>query len=190
MNKKTIAITKEQYQEIIDTMNHGFSGARPNNRIATALMIEANLGLRIGDILNLRLCDIVKDGKRYRLNISEEKTDKGRYFTVPTEIYDFLKEYTLKNDIKSDEIIFPITERAVQNHLEKVCDYLGWEKLNISTHSFRKYYATEIYEESGYNIVLVQELLQHSSPTITQRYIGIGSKALESAIKGHLCLAW
>ena len=42
---------------------------RGNNRIATALVIQANLGLRIGDILNLRLQDIIRDGDRYRLNI-------------------------------------------------------------------------------------------------------------------------
>jgi len=188
MNKKTVALTKEQYQTIIDTTNKGFTGCRPNNRIATALMIEANLGLRIGDILNLRLCDIIKDGNRFRLNIKEEKTDKNRHFTVVPEIYEFIKAYTTKNGIKEDEKIFPITERAVQKHLGVVCDYLGYK--GISTHSFRKFYATNIYEQNDYNVVLVQELLQHSSPSVTQRYIGIGQKALENAIKGHLCLVW
>lgn len=188
MNKKTVVLTKAQYQEIIDTMNKGFAGCRPNNRIATALMIEANLGIRIGDILNLRLCDIIQDGNRLRLNIKEGKTDKSRHFTVVPEIYEFIKAYTLKNNIGADERIFPITERAVQKHLGIVCDYLGFE--GISTHSFRKYYATNIYEQNDYNVVLVQELLQHSSPSVTQKYIGIGHKALENAIKGHLCLTW
>ena len=55
MNKKTIAITAEQYKTIIATMKQGFSGCRPNERIATALILEANLGLRISDIVKLRL---------------------------------------------------------------------------------------------------------------------------------------
>ena len=62
MNKKTIAITAEQYKTIIVTMKQGFSGCRPNERIATALILEANLGLRISDIVKLRLADIVHDG--------------------------------------------------------------------------------------------------------------------------------
>ena len=66
MNKKTIAITAEQYKTIIATMKQGFSGCRPNERIATALILEANLGLRISDIVKLRLADIVHDGDRYR----------------------------------------------------------------------------------------------------------------------------
>lgn len=139
MNKKTVALTAEQYKEIITTMKNGFCGCKPNERIATALMLEANLGLRISDILELRLSDI-----------------------------------------------FPITERAVQKQLKLVCDYLGYT--GISTHSFRKFYATEIYRDSGYNIALVQQLLQHSSSAITQRYIGIQQQEIEQAIEQHLKL--
>ena len=57
MNRKTIALTAEQYREIISTMRQGFTGCRPNDRAATALMLEANLGLRISDIVNLHLSD-------------------------------------------------------------------------------------------------------------------------------------
>ena len=186
MNKTTKALTKEQYKEIIDTMRNGFSCCRPNNRIATALILESNLGLRISDITKLKLNDIVKDGNRYRLDISEEKTDKKRTFTVPVELYQYIKQYCIDNEIKSNEIIFPITERAVQKQLKMVVEYLGYE--DIGTHSFRKFYATNIYVNNDYNIALVQQLLQHSSPTITQRYIGIGSKQLEDAIQNNLNL--
>ena len=46
--------------------------------------------MRISDILHLRFCDIIKDGDRYRLNISEIKTGKERIFTVPEEIREFI----------------------------------------------------------------------------------------------------
>ena len=51
MNKRTVALTTEQYKEIISAMKKGFIGHRPNQAAATALMLEANLGLRISDIL-------------------------------------------------------------------------------------------------------------------------------------------
>ena len=54
MNKKTLALTTEQYREIISAMRKGFAGSRPNDTVATALMLEANLGLRISDILRLK----------------------------------------------------------------------------------------------------------------------------------------
>ena len=187
MNKKTIAITAEQYKTIIATMKQGFSGCRPNERIATALILEANLGLRISDIVKLRLADIVQDGDRYRLSIVEQKTKKARTFTVPLALYQFIRCYCLDHNITPEARIFPITERAVQKRLQSVCSYLGYSK-DISTHSFRKFYATEIYNDNGYNIVLVQQLLQHSSAAVTQRYIGIQQQELEKAIESHLML--
>lgn len=186
LNKHTVALTTEQYKEIISTMKSGFTGCRPNERIATALMLEANLGLRISDILRLRLADIVRDGERYRLAITEQKTGKARVFTVPLALYQFIRCYCLDHKIASDAVIFQLTERAVQKQLKLVCDHLGIT--GVSTHSFRKYYATEIYQNSNYNIALVQQLLQHSSAAVTQRYIGIQQKEVEQAIESHLKL--
>ena len=183
MNKKTTALTTEQYKDIITTMREGSSFFRPNERIATALVLEGNLGLRISDILRLRPCDIVNDGGRYRLCIIEQKTGKQRDFTVPLVIKQYIDNYCLRHGIKDTERIFPFTERAVQKHLHIVCDYLGYE--GISTHSFRKWYATEIYKANGYDIALVQRLLQHSSTSVTQRYIGIEPQRIEDAIEGH-----
>ena len=183
MNKKTKALTTEQYKEIIQTMKEGFCGCRPNERVATALVLEGNLGLRISDIVKLRLCDIVLDGDRYRLEIVEQKTGKRRVFTVPLVIQQYIENYCLRNGLRRDELIFPLTERAIQKQLKIVCDYLGFE--GISTHSFRKWYATEIYKNSGYDIALVQRLLQHSSAAVTQRYIGIEPQRIEAAIQGH-----
>ena len=169
MNIKTVALTKEQYQAIIQMMKQGFTGCRPNERVATALVLEANiataltleanLGLRISDIIHLRLADIVKDGDRYRLSIVEQKTKKARNFTVPLALYQYIRCYCLDHGIPSEAIIFPLSERAIQKQLKLVCDYLGYQ--GISTHSFRKFYATEIYKDSGYNIALVQQLLHN-----------------------------
>ena len=183
MNKKTKALTTEQYREIIQAMKDGFCGCRPNERIATALVLEGNLGLRISDILKLRPCDIVRDGDRYRLEVVEQKTGKRRVFTVPLLIWQYIENYCLRNGIKRTDLNFPITERAVQKQLRIVGDYLGYE--GISTHSFRKWYATEIYNANGFDIALVQRLLQHSSAATTQRYIGIEPQRIEQAIQNH-----
>lgn len=191
MNKKTVALTQEQYKEIIDTIRNGFICSdghvvKQNNRIAVALVLEANLGLRISDILQLRLSAIIRDGDRYRLDIVEQKTKKKREFTVPMEIYIYIQNYALDNNINPAAKLFDMTERTVQNHLQLVCDYLGY--VNISTHSFRKFFAVSIYINNNYNIELVRALLQHSSVAITQRYIGLQSKEIETALQNHIKL--
>lgn len=189
MNKKTIALTEEQYKNIISTMRAGFvcpdgHVVKPNKKIATALTLEANLGLRISDILQLRLSAIIRDGDRYRLNIVEQKTKKKREFTVPTDIYIYIQNYALENNINPAAKLFDIGERAVNKHLHLVCDYLGYE--GIGSHSFRKYFATSIYVNNNYDINLVRILLQHSSTVTTQRYIGIQNKHIEDALQNHI----
>ena len=98
-------------------------------------------------------------------------------------IYQYIENCCLRNGVGRTELMFPITERAVQKQLRIVCDYLGYE--GISTHSFRKWYATEIYNTNGFDIALVQRLLQHSSASTTQRYIGIEPQRIEQAIQNH-----
>jgi len=186
MNKTCRTLTQEEYREIISTMREGFTGCRANNRVAMALVLEANLGIRVSDIVQLRLDDIVKDGERYRLSITEQKTGKVRNFTVPLALYQYIRLYCVDNGISANSIILPLTTRQIQKQLKLVCDYLGY--VGISTHSFRKFYATEIYKNSNYNIVLVQQLLQHSSAAITQRYIGLQPQEIEKAIEKHLIL--
>ena len=191
MNKRTKALDKEQYENIIATIRNGFDYGghifKPNNRLATMLVVQANIGVRISDIIKLRLDDIVRENGRYHLDIVEQKTGKERNFTVPAALYEFLEKYATDNDIQSTARLFPICERAVQKQLKIVCDYLGVE--SISTHSFRKFYATEIYINNDYDIELVRHLLQHSSSAVTQKYIGISEKRVEQAINKHLCLA-
>ena len=189
LNKKTIALTEEQYKEIISTMRNGFVCSdghvvKPNKKIATALSLEANLGLRISDILQLRLSDIIRDGDRYRLDIVEQKTKKKREFTVPTDIYIYIQNYALENNINPAAKLFDISERAVNKHLKLVCDYLGYQ--GIGSHSFRKYFATSIYVNNHYDINLVRVLLQHSSTITTQRYIGLQSEEIENALQKHI----
>ena len=181
------ALTTDEYKTLIQTIKTGCGSLRANPRIAAVLTAEANLGMRVGDIVRLRLCDIIRDGNRYRLNVTEEKTGKKRVFTVPDAVYGFFCDYAKANNIAPDERLFDITVRQVQRGLKKACEALGY--INVSTHSFRKWYATDIYEASGHDIVLVQELLQHSSAMVTRRYIGLSDEKVERAIANHVLIA-
>lgn len=147
-------------------------------------MLEGNLGLRIGDIINLTLKSFRNNGTSIVLDIVEEKTGKNRTFTTPKEVYLVIKEYALDNKLNSEDKLFPLTERAIQKQLKIVCNHLGLE--NVSTHSFRKFYANEIFNNNNQNIELVRALLQHSTIAVTQKYLGVSSKEIEAAISNHV----
>ena len=58
MNKRTKALTTEQYKEIIQTMREGFCGRRPNERIANCPCSEGNLDLEyLISVQVLRYCE-------------------------------------------------------------------------------------------------------------------------------------
>ena len=190
-NKKTRALTDDEFAQIIQTIQRGYITAdgkkiKPNIRVSVALTLQANLGLRIGDIINLKLSDIVKDGNRYRLDITEQKTGKKREFTVANEIYTYLQSYALENSIRPNQKLFPITVRQVQKHLQITAEYLNLE--NIRTHSFRKFFAVSVYNNNNYNVELVRTLLNHSNVTVTQRYLSIENRLVELALQNHIVL--
>lgn len=188
-NKQTVALTEAQYFNIIKTIQQGFTTkdgrrVKGNDRIATILVLEANILARISDILQMKLSSIIKDGDRYRLDIIEKKTKKKRQFTVPMEIYTYIQEYTINRGLKKDDLLFDISARQVQKHIQLVVEYLGIEE-PISTHSFRKFGATELYNQEK-DIYIVKELLQHSSIQTSQRYINISREAVERALAKHI----
>ena len=190
MNKKTKALDREQYELVIATIRNGFthngSVFKPNNRLATAMVVQANLGVRISDILKLTLSDIICEHGRYRLDIVEQKTQKARNFTVPTDLYLFIENYAKENKISRQARLFPVTERAIQKQLDIVGEYLGLER--FGTHSFRKFYGVDIYYSNNCDIELVRHLYQHSSVKQTQEYLEVSPKRVDEAINKHLCL--
>ena len=186
MNKRCVALSDEQYRESIRLLREGFvlegKIIKPNPRIAAIEVLQASLGLRLGDVLQLRMGSFVKDNGRWRLDIKEQKTGKVRDFTVAVEIYSFIQEYALNMGISAQVKLFDISERQVERHLNKVFSKMELPLRNYGSHSYRKYFASRIYLENEMNIELVRVLLQHSSVAVTQRYIGLSQKTVEDAL--------
>lgn len=160
MNKKCVALTQQEYRNNISLLRSGFilEGERikPNERIATVVVLQACLGLRLGDVLQLRLDSFIRDGDRWRLDIYEQKTGKARNFTVPLEIYSFIQEYVYKWGINRSCKLFDISARQVERHLNKVFTKMELPLRSYGSHSFRKFFATKIYLENDYNVELVR----------------------------------
>lgn len=186
MNKACVALSQDQYEKSIELLRNGFMFdgilVKPNVRIATIEVLQATLGLSLGDILRLKLSSFIRDGDRWRLDIKEQKTGKTRNFTVPVEVYSFVQDYALSGGIAKDAKLFDISKRQVERHLNKVFTKMGLPLRQYGSHSFRKLFAVQVYVDSEYNAELVRVLLQHSSLSTTQRYLSIGTKQVEDAL--------
>ena len=176
-------ITNEEHAMIMKTMSESHIGIRPNQAVIHILTIESSTGLRLSDILSMKLSDFYLSDHGYRLKIREQKTKKERNVPIPLELQNYITEYAISIGCKRDERIFKLTPRAVTKYINKVTDYLGLE--NVSSHSWRKLYALTVYEKTGNDIVSVQQALLHSSVAVTQRYLNRRSEKLEQVLQTH-----
>lgn len=141
-----------------------------------------NSGLRISDILNLRVSDV----KRPYFNMKEQKTQKSKRIAMTPSLQRELKEYVEgKEDheylFKSREgVNKPIGRSMAYKILREAADYVSLE--GIGTHTLRKTFGYHFYKQYK-DPALLQEIFNHSSEDITLRYIGVNQDMMDKAIK-------
>ena len=143
-------------------------------------------GLRISDLLRLTWDDLFS-GDTFIL--FEKKTGKRRIIKINPTFKQHIKKCYMKMRPKhTEDLVFiskwkkPYTPNRL-NVMFKSYKYKY--RLNIthfSTHSLRKTFATRIYKMAGDKsedaLVRLSELLGHSSPAITRRYIGLTQQVM------------
>lgn len=177
-------IDEATLKDIILTIREGYTDHegikhRANPQMATILLLQANLGCRIGDIVNLKVENIVFDGEAWRLNLIEEKTGKLRPYIVPSPVKQIIDNYCKLNRIESGRL-FTVTEQAVWKQMRYITKYLGLEE--TSCHSLRKNAALRVYLNSGKDIALTSQFLNHSSPSTSLRYLKRSNKQMDDII--------
>ena len=140
--------------------------------------IGTNCGLRISDILNLNVGDVMN--KTY-INIVEKKTNKPKRFPINSKLKPMLDKFTADRKIEE-----PLFKSIFGNRMERTqcyriindaCQKVGID-YKVGTHTLRKTFGYHAYN-SGYDLSLIQKLFNHSSPSITLRYIGITQDELD-----------
>lgn len=186
----TRILSNSEIKEIITTIRDGYieidgTPHRPNPQIATILLLQANLGCRINDIVHMTVENIEYDGEAWRLNLTEQKTGKARPFIVPTPVKAIIDNYCEMNGITSGRL-FSISAQAVWKAMRQVTGFLGLN--NVSCHSFRKSAALRTYLLSGKDIALTSQFLNHSSPSVSLRYIKRSSKQMDDILSQSTCM--
>lgn len=140
-----------------------------------------NTGLRISDILPLKVADV--RGKSHIL-ITEKKTGKRKRFKINQALRDAIKSYTQGMD--NNDYLFasskrpqPITRVRAYQILNGAARKIGLSE--IGTHSLRKSFGYHFYQRTR-DIATLQMIFNHSHPSITLRYIGITQDLIDEAV--------
>lgn len=158
--------------------------------------LGVNVALRITDLISLKWSDIKGD----TLSIKEGKTSKTANIKLNTkalEALSTLKSICTENGCNtSTGYVFPsvnsrhcdgskpLSRQYVSRVFKEVGEVIS---VKLSTHSMRKTRGYHLYKESDRDIALVMQMLRHSNPATTLRYIGITQDDLNKSFT-DMCL--
>ena len=142
-----------------------------------------NTGLRISDLLQLQVAD-VKD--KTHVTITEGKTDKTKRFFLNPQLRDEIANYIRGRD--DHEYLFqsqkgenrPISRVQAYRILNKAAQEVGLDE--VGTHTMRKTFGYWHYKEFG-DVADLQQLFNHSSQSVTLRYIGIAQEDTDKRLE-------
>ncbi len=158
-----------------------------NERNYIVFILGISTGYRAGDLVKLKIRDVkdalengyfeILEGKKANSKNIRKENLKPRIVKVINNLAILLKRYVKGK--KDYEYLF--TSRKGKNdhitvaHLSRILKDAGAEfgLKNISAHSLRKTFAYNIYVESEYDLLLVKEMLGHSSIEETKLYLGL-----------------
>ena len=160
-----------------------------NNAIDTrnTLILELlySTGIRVGELVNIKLKDIEFNKKEIRIL---GKGNKERIVLFGSRCYNLINKYLDNfykkyNTLNSDYLLLgvkgnKINDREVRKIVDEAVNRAGI-KLNISPHVLRHTFATHMLNE-GADLKSVQQLLGHESLSTTTIYTHLSNERLRS----------
>lgn len=157
----------------------GIFRATENLKHRCLLMVAYSAGLRVGEVVRLRLEDM--DRNRMLIHVRAAKGFKDRYTVLAESLlptYDeYLRRYVPKGYIFEGEGGGrPYSIRSAEEVFTRVATRAGIQK-DVSFHSLRHAFATHLLEQ-GVDLRYIQELLGHASSKTTEIYTHVSQRDL------------
>jgi integrase len=204
-------LAPEHAAEPIKSMDDIFSISRhliQNGRYRDNMLfiVGINFGLRASDLRMLRFSNLINDNLTFKdsFPVFEQKTrntrkrKKNRYITVNTAVIEAVTIY-LENtpNVSLSDYMFrsesnnggnmnePISVRSIDRLLKTIANELSLS-VKMSTHTLRKtfcYHQMLMSHNDNRKLLLLQKMLNHSSPAQTLDYIGITAEEIDEAYR-------
>ncbi len=155
-----------------------FSGTT-NLKHRMILMLTYGMGLRVSEVVHLKVADI--DSQRMQVLIEAAKGKKDRYVNLPHTILEdlrnYYKEYKPKKYLFEGQYGGQYAIRSVQAVFKTAMKQAKIDK-RVGVHGLRHSYATHLLE-AGTDMTFIQHLLGHNNIKTTQIYAKVGRKEIQ-----------
>lgn len=153
----------------------------PNLKHRTMLMLAYASGLRVSELVRLRIEDI--DGNRGLIHIRNAKGKKDRFTVFPESLRGQLIAYWKNYKLGTSGWLFPgetsdkhLATRSIQAVSARAIQASGITK-RVSMHTLRHSFATHLLDH-GTDLRYIQEILGHSSSKTTEIYTHVSKQIL------------
>ncbi|WP_135555923.1 tyrosine-type recombinase/integrase [Paenibacillus cymbidii] len=175
--KKMIqTFTKEQVLALLNQPNRQtFTGFRDY----TMMMVMLETGMRVGELLNLKITDI--SFKEMEIRITRGKGAKARRVPIQKTCVKILKQYIEERGNVDTDWLFVNVEgsalrmRTVQENIQQYGKCTGISGVRVSPHTFRHTMA-KFYILNGGDVFTLQQILGHSTLDMVRYYLELFSK--------------
>ena len=142
-------------------------------------MLAYSSGLRLGELINVKITDI--DSSRMQVRVEQAKGKKDRYSLLSVRLLEVLREYF--REYKPKEWLFEganggqYSVSSIQAIMKDSIKKAGIKK-KVSVHTLRHCFATHLLE-NGTDLRYIQSLLGHSSSKTTEIYTHVTTKGFD-----------
>jgi integrase len=155
-------------------------------------ILGINNGLRVGDLLELKVADLKNRKAGETLAIREGKTGKDNVLVINKTVHKALKNFFLKSDPDDGAFLFasrkgdkPLTTASV-NHLIKKWTRDINLRGNYGAHTLRKTWGYHQRVNYGVGFEIICKRFNHSNPAVTMRYLGIEDREVHDVLMNEI----
>jgi integrase/recombinase XerD len=160
-----------------------FLEAVPGLKSRTALTTAYAAGLRVSEVVQLKISDI--DSDRMMLRIEQGKGGKDRHAMLSQQLLTILRGYW--RFIKPRHWLFPgrdenrpMNQAVLHAACRSACPAAGLTK-KVTVHTLRHSFATHLLE-AGSDIRIIQVLLGHANLSTTARYTQVADTTIRRTV--------
>ena len=159
--------------------------ALENKKHKAMLFTAYSAGLRVSEIVNLKIADI--DSGRMQIMVANAKGKKDRYVNLSPVLLDILRKYMVEYKpspkiylFESEQTLTAYPTRTVQQIFSTAKHKAGIRK-EVGIHSLRHSFATHLLDK-GTDIKYIKDLLGHFNIKTTERYLHVSKKQLVNIV--------